>query len=89
MAASTFLPASVIVTSPSLAEQIGRPEPSPLRGPKLEYTTGPEIIAYSPAPNPATPPVLGYLLFSVPATFIFFLLVPYIQHLALRFRLLD
>jgi hypothetical protein len=85
-------PASIIVT-PS-TDQVERVEPSPTFDPLYGQKTlvgkrGAEIVVYPPAPTQPPPFALAYLMVGLPAMAILFLLIPLIQRLALRFRLLN
>jgi hypothetical protein len=87
LAASVLAPASIISTLPQ-TEHVYI-EPTPERGPKLKYTIGPEIRVYRERTEESAPPGLEYLLIGLPAATIFFLLIPFWQWMALRFRLMD
>jgi hypothetical protein len=87
LAASYVAPASMIVRLPQ-PESV-HIEPVPDHGPKLQYTIGEEIRVY-PVQKDQPPPVgLQFVCIGLPAAMLFFVLVPGLQRLALRFRLLN
>lgn len=64
-------------------------DPTPDPGPKIHYTIGREIHVYPASTQPETPTGMEYALFGVPATVLFFILIPVVQRLALRYRLIN
>jgi hypothetical protein len=87
LAVSVLAPASFISTLPQPEYVYVEPTPEP--GPKLKYTIGREIRVYPLRPEKPPPSALAFLLIGFPAATIFFLLIPFWQWLALRFRLMD
>jgi hypothetical protein len=87
LAVSVLAPASIIAILPQ--PEYVEIDPTPDPGPKLKYTIGPEIKVYPVRPEQPPPSALAYLLIGFPAATIFFLLIPFWQWLALRFRLMD
>jgi hypothetical protein len=88
LAASCLAPASIIATLPQ--PEFVYVEPTPDRGPKLQYTVGEEIRIY-PLQKDEPPPAaaLQFLCIGLPAAVVFLVFVPGLQRLALRFRLLN
>jgi hypothetical protein len=87
LAASFLAPASIIAVLPQ-PEHV-EIHHMPDIGPKLKYTVGAEIKVYPARPDQQPGTGLAYLLVGLPAATLFFLLIPVLQRLALRFRLLD
>jgi hypothetical protein len=97
LAASYLAPASMIATFPQTdIVHIDRTpddptpdDPTPDPGPKLTYTIGQEIRVYPVRPEPPPPAGFEYLMVGLPAAVLFFAMIPALQRLALRFRLLG